>query len=581
MTKKKLSALNVYRQLWPFSRPYWFAFLVSIVGNLFYAGINSLFTYILKPVLDKGFIAQDHGFLAWLPALIILLFLARGLSSLIANYATSRMSQGVILRIQRAVFLHFQRMPASYYDHHSSGQLLSIMIYNVNQMANVSAMALVTFLQSFGMIIGLLAVMFSISWQLSLMYLVALPIIAFVVGYSSKHVRRISHKLQNTMKDVVSTAQENLEGYKEVRGFGALAFEASKFTRYLTLNRNREMKNIFIRSSTVLVTQLVAAVVLAVTAYMATHHHAGEVLTAGGFISMLAAMLAILKPMKDLANINNTIQRGVAGAEGVFDLLKLPLEADTGNIEAKSIQGALSLKELTFQYQSSDVPVLSQLNLEVPAGKIVALVGHSGAGKSTLVQLLPRYYQDYSGEIALDGVDTKAYSLASLRKQFSVVSQRVTLFNETIAHNISYGDFDAPDFDKVKKAAKLAHALEFIEELPEGFNSMVGEDGVRLSGGQRQRLAIARAIYKDAPILILDEATSALDSESERYIQAGLDELMKNRTTIVIAHRLSTIIKADKIVVMDKGRIVEAGEHDALLAKKGEYAKLYKLQFES
>jgi len=580
MSKLQLSTLSVYRQMWPYCRVFWAAFIFSVVGNLVYAGIDSSLTYLLKPILDKGFIAQNHAFLAWLPLLIIGLFLARGSANILANYSTSKMSQGVIMNIQRDVFLHLQKMPASYFDHHGSGQLLSVMIYNVNQMANVSALALVTFLQSFGMIVGLLIVMFSISWQLSLMYVVVLPIIAVVVTFSSKHVRRISHKLQDTMKKVISTAQENLDGYREIRAFGATQFEANKFTGFVEANRQREMKNVFIRSLTIVSTQLAAACVLAITAFIATRDHAGHVLTAGGFISMIAAMLAILKPMKDLANVNNTIQRGVAGAEGVFNLLKMPAESDAGKMEANNIQGDLSFKQLSFQYVSSNKPVLADIEFEIPAGKIVALVGHSGAGKSTLVQLLPRYYQEYTGAILMDGVDTRHYSLSSLRKQFSIVSQHVVLFNDTIANNISYGDFDNPDQERVRESARLAHALEFIEALPVGFNSFVGENGVRLSGGQRQRLAIARAIYKNAPILILDEATSALDTESERYIQEGLDVLMKNRTTIVIAHRLSTIIKADNIIVMDKGCIVEMGRHDELVAKNGEYANFYRLQFQ-
>lgn len=580
MSKAKLSTFSIYRQMWPYCRVFWFAFVISVLGNLTYAGIDASLTYLLKPILDKGFIAQNRLFLEWLPLMIIGLFLARGSANVIANYSTAKMSQGVIMNIQRDVFLHLQKMPASYYDHHGSGQLLSVMIYNVNQMANVSATALVTFLQSFGMIIGLLIVMFSISWQLSLMYIVVLPIIAMVVGVSSKHVRRISHKLQDTMKHVISTAQENLEGYREIRAFGAREFEADKFTHFVDSNRQREMKNVFIRSMTIVSTQVVAACVLAVTAFIATRPHSGHILTAGGFISMIAAMLAILKPMKDLATVNNTIQRGVAGAEGVFTLLKMPVETDQGKFEAKDIKGDLSFKNLNFKYVSSNKPVLCDINFDMPAGKIVALVGHSGAGKSTLVQLLPRYYQEYEGKILLDGIDTHEYTLSSLRKQFSIVSQHVILFNDTIANNISYGDFVNPDRERVREAARLAHALEFIEELPDGLDSFVGENGVRLSGGQRQRLAIARAIYKNAPILILDEATSALDTESERYIQEGLDVLMKNRTTIVIAHRLSTIIKADNIVVMDKGQVVEMGRHEELLVKNGEYANFYRLQFQ-
>lgn len=576
---QKASILNVYKSLWPYVRPFCFMLVLSVIGNLGYAGTDALFVYILKPVLDKGFIARDPIFLMWLPVLVILMFLLRGSMNLLGSYATAFVSRGVILELQNKVFNHLQKLPASFYDHNSSGSLLSIMVYNVSQIANVSADALVTFLQSFGMIVGLLVVMFSISWQLSLLYFIALPMIIIVVRYSSKRVRRISVALQESMKDIISTAEENLEGYRVVRAFGGEQYESKKFHHYLEVNRRKELKNVVIKSMTIILVQLVAAFVLAITAFFATSHHAGEILSAGDFTALIAAMLAILKPMKNFTTVNNIIQRGIAAAESVFEVLQLPLEKDTGTIEKARVNGAIEFKNVSFKYEGTDKTVLEDINLTIPKGKLYAFVGRSGAGKSTFVQLLSRFYHDYEGDILVDGVSIRDYRLKNFREQFALVSQNVALFNETIANNISYGDFEKTNLERVKESARLAHASEFIEEMADGYNSMVGENGVRLSGGQRQRLAIARAIYKDAPILILDEATSALDTESERYIQDGLDVLMQNRTTLVIAHRLSTIMKADCIVVFDHGRMIEQGCHDELLEKNGAYAKLYQMQF--
>ena len=420
--------------------------------------------------------------------------------------------------------------------------------------------------------------MFSISWKLTLLYFVILPLITVVMRISSLRIRRLSLSIQDSVGALSHSAEENIEGYKVVRAFEGQAYETAKFNKAARVNRQREMKVVAARAISTSTVQLIAAGALSLTLYIATLDIADSLLTPGGFISMVAAMLALLKPMKDLAFVQNKLYRGLAGAQRVFELLDEKPEVDTGTKICARARGKIEFSQVNFAYANGK-QVLRDISFTVEPGEIVALVGRSGSGKSSLVSLLPRFYNDYTGTIALDGVPTRDYQLQSLRRQFALVSQHVTLFHDTIANNIAYGRFERATDAEITAAAKAAYAMEFIERLPDGLNSLIGENGVLLSGGQRQRLAIARAVLKDAPILILDEATSALDTESERYIQAALDELMKTRTTLVIAHRLSTVEHADKIVVMDEGGVVEIGTHQSLLAANGQYARLYHMQF--
>ncbi len=572
------NALVIYSRLFVYIRRYWFSLMIAVVASIIYSGIDAWFVYFLKPLLDEGLVKKNHHFLQWAPIMVLVAFFMRGLTSFFSNYNIASVSRNVIANLRQDLFKHLQRLPASFYDHSTSGQMLSVILYSVEQVANASADVLTTAIQSTFLIIGLLFVMFNISWKLSLLYFIIIPLITAVMRYTSLRVRRLSLSIQESMANLTHRVEENLEGYKVVRAFGGQQFEADKFDKVVRVNRQREMKVVAARSWSVSTVQLIAAIALSVTLYVATLDIADSILLAGGFVSLVAAMLALLKPMKDLTSMQNKLYRGIAGAQTVFDLLDVKPEEDNGTESLQRASGEMIFSHLGFSYEA-DKPVLADINFVVEPGQVVALVGRSGSGKSTLVSLLPRFYNQFTGDILLDGKSIRDYRLADLRNQFALVSQNVTLFNDTVAHNIAYGRFGEVSETEIIAAAKAAHAFKFIEELPNGLQTIVGENGVLLSGGQRQRIAIARAILKNAPILILDEATSALDTESERFIQSALEELMRHRTTLVIAHRLSTVEHADKIIVLDNSRVVEMGNHAELLEKNGYYAKLYHLQF--
>jgi len=577
---KKYPGKTLYFRILRYTRYYWVALLIGMVANALYSGVDAAVTGMLKPVLDKGFIARDYHFIAWLPLFVLVAFLLRAIMNFLGSYFMARVSRSVVMRIRIDLFSHLLKIPAFYYDNSSSGQILSVLLYNVEQITKVSATALTNFIQSFFLMIGLLGVMFYNSWQLSLIYLITIPLIAVFARVSNKIVRRVSYQLQAGMGHITTIAEEAVSGYKVVRAFGGQSYENAKFKAAVKENRRLELKNVVLKAVAVSGVQLIAAAALAVIVYLATARGAIK-LSAGGFVAMLAAMLAILKPLKTFATVTNTIQRGLAGAQGVFALLDDEVEKDTGTKTLTKAKGKIQYRSLNFTYRGTKKEVLHDINFSVAPGKTCALVGRSGSGKSTLVQLLARFYDYEQGDILVDDVAIKQYQLAELRSQIALVSQHVVLFNDTVAKNIAYGQSRNATEDEIIAAAKAAHAWEFIKDMPEGIHTLVGENGVLLSGGQRQRMAIARAILRNSPILILDEATSALDTEAERHIQAALETLMKDRTTIVIAHRLSTIENADCILVMDQGRIVEEGTHASLLAEKGHYAKLHRLQFQA
>lgn len=572
------NARVIYLRLFTYVRRYWVSLVIALVASMVYSGIDAWFVYFLKPLLNKGLVAHDQHFLRYAPILVLVVFMMRGIASFFSNYNIASVSRSVIMRMRQDVFAHLQRLPARFYDHSTSGQILSVILYSVEQVANASADVLTTAVQSGCLIIGLLFVMFKISWKLSLLYFIIIPVITVIMRITSLRVRKLTLGIQDSMAHLTHCAGENIEGYKVIRGFGGQQYEVAKFDKAVRVNRQREMKAIAARSWSVSGVQLVAAMALSLTLYVATLDISGSLLSPGGFVALIAAMLALLKPMKDLTTMQNKLYRGLAGAQTVFEMLDVSPEQDAGTRTLQRAQGKMTFDHVNFAYEP-DKTVLENINFTVRPGEVVALVGRSGSGKSTLVSLLPRFYANFTGDILLDDVSIREFRLADLRRQFSMVSQHVTLFNDTIANNIAYGRFGAVSEAEIIQAAKAAYAMDFIEQLPNGLHTLVGENGVLLSGGQRQRIAIARAILKDAPILILDEATSALDTESERYIQVALDELMRRRTTLVIAHRLSTIEHADKIILLDQGRIVEVGNHAELLAKNGSYAKLYKMQF--
>jgi subfamily B ATP-binding cassette protein MsbA len=572
------NALVIYKRLFTYVRRYWVSLIIAMLASMLYSGIDSWFVYFLKPLLNKGLVQKDQEFLAYAPFLVLGVFMMRGVASFFSNYNIALASRSVIMRLRQDLFAHLQRLPARFYDHSTSGQILSVMLYGVDQVANASADVLTTAVQSTFLIVGLLIVMFQISWKLSLLYFIVIPMVVIIMRITSKRVRRLSLNIQESISHLTHCAEENLEGYKVVRGFGGQEYEKQKFDKAAHTNFRNEMKVVVARSWSVSTVQLVAAIALSTTLYVATLDITNAILTPGGFVAMIAAMLAILKPMKDLTTMQNKLYRGLAGAQTVFEMLDEKYEPDSGSYTIARVKGQIEFSEVSFAYEPEKT-VLNDIHFSVRPGEIVALVGRSGSGKSTLVSLLPRFYDEFSGDIRLDGVSIKNYQLKSLRKQFAMVSQNVTLFNDTIANNIAYGRFNDVSEADIITAAKAAYAWDFIQQLPKGIHTLVGENGVLLSGGQRQRIAIARALIKNAPILILDEATSALDTESERYIQIALDDLMRHRTTLVIAHRLSTVEHADKIIVMDHGRIVEMGTHKELLACDGVYAKLYRMQF--
>ncbi|KTD16661.1 lipid A export permease/ATP-binding protein MsbA [Legionella jordanis] len=566
----------LYRRLLSYTKPFWPILLLGIAANILYSAIDASFTYLMRPFLDKSFINIDMEFVKKIPIIVLLGITIRGLVSSAGSYCMTWVARSVVKMLRQKVFAHIICLPADYYDEATSGQLLSKILYDVEQVAQVSADALTDFVQNTCLVIGLLMVMMVISWQLSLMFLLTIPFVGLIVNYTNKRVRRISHKVQKTMGEVTEIAGEAIEGYQVVRIFGGTDYEINKFNQATEASRRNDMKVAISKAINVSGVQFVIAIGIAVIIFSAIQLATVITITAGSFLAIIAAMLQLIKPMKTLTTLNATIQRGLAGAESIFSLLDKPIEVSAGKNLPARIRGAIDFEQVSYAYRQGQT-VLHNVSFHIAPGETVALVGHSGSGKTTIASLLPRFYEVQQGCIRLDGESIADISLSSLRSKIALVSQHVTLFNDSLANNIAYGCFDASR-EKIIEAARMAFADEFIRCLPQGYDTKIGENGVLLSGGQRQRLAIARAILKDAPILILDEATSALDNESERYIQAALEQVMQNRTTIVIAHRLSTIKRANKIIVMSKGRVVEQGTHQDLLALDGYYAQLYKAQ---
>lgn len=577
--EQQIDGKAIYKRLLTYVKPYWKAFALSMVGMLIVASTEVGFAALMKPMLDGTFVERDSFYLTFIPLALIGVFIIRGVGSFVVAYCMAWVARHVIKDLRGEMFDKLLRLPTKYYDRNPSAILTSKMIYDVEMVSDASSRAITIIIQDTLTLLGLLAWMFYLNWQLSLVFLTVGPVLSIMVVIVNKRIRAISRRLQESVSDITHVAQETVDGQRVVKIFGGEAYESARFAEANKKNRQQNMKAVVTQASSVPIVQLVAAILLAIIVYLASRPSMEDVITVGTFMSFITAVLMLFSPLKRLTTVNAVLQRGIVGAESIFGLLDSESERDNGKKILEKVDGRIHYQDVSFMYDPEKGDVLNNISLEINAGETVAFVGRSGSGKTTMVSLLPRFYSLDRGNILIDGMDVEEIKLDNLRSHIALVSQDITLFNDTIAHNIAYGGMTNASASEIRNAAKAAYALDFIEALPNGFDTMVGEKGMMLSGGQRQRLAIARAILKDSPILILDEATSALDSESEKYIQKALDALMQNRTTLVIAHRLSTIEEADKIVVMDEGRIVEIGTHLTLMAKQGHYASLHNIQF--
>ncbi|WP_323837510.1 lipid A ABC transporter ATP-binding protein/permease MsbA [Photorhabdus africana] len=579
MNDKDLSTWQTFCRLWPIVSPFRIGLIVAAVALILNAAGDTLMLSLLKPLLDEGFGKASSDVLKWMPLIVIALMIMRGLSGFVSSYCISWVSGKVVMQMRRRLFSHMMGMPVSFFDQQSTGTLLSRITYDSEQVASSSSSALITVVREGASIIGLFILMFYYSWQLSLILIVIAPIVSLVIRVVSKRFRSISKNMQNSMGQVTASAEQMLKGHKEVLIFGGQKVETERFNKVSNHMRQQGMKMVSASSISDPIIQLIASFALAFVLYAASFPDIMETLTAGKITVVFSSMIALMRPLKSLTNVNAQFQRGMAACQTLFSILDMEQEKDDGKLELKKANGDIEFRNVTFCYPTKELPALQNISMYIPAGKIVALVGRSGSGKSTIANLLTRFYDVNGGNILLDGHDLREYTLSSLRGQVALVSQNVHLFNDTVANNIAYASENRYSREEIEKAAEMAYAMDFIRKLDNGLDTMIGENGVLLSGGQRQRIAIARALLRDSPVLILDEATSALDTESERAIQAALDELQKNRTSLVIAHRLSTIENADEILVVEDGHIVERGDHLSLLERNGVYSQLHRMQF--
>ncbi|MBA6251414.1 MAG: subfamily B ATP-binding cassette protein MsbA [Colwellia sp.] len=567
-----------FKRLMSYAKPYKAGFVIAILGMLGYAGIDTLFFSQLQPLIDDGLTDANPNFMKWAPLFVIVCFIIRGICHFFGNYCLAWVGNNVVTDLRQNLFEHIMALPVTFHDKESTGTLISKLTFDTEQVLNATSKALLTLVQQGAMVIGFLAVMFYNSWQLSAIFLLITPIIAIIVTVVSKRFRQVSKKIQNAMGEVTSAAEQTFNAHKVVLTFGGQEREFERFGQINKHNRQQRMKMVATKSFSVPLIQIIASFALAFVLYVANLESMKASLTPGIFITVITCMTMLLRPLKLLTTVNSDFQNGMAACVSIFAVLDQENEKDTGQQSLDKAKGTLAFEQVNFSYTNDEKLALTQLSFTANAGETVALVGRSGSGKSTASAILLRFYDATAGKVLIDGKDITSYKLKDLRAQFAYVSQQVVLFNDSIANNIAYGKPNASR-DEVLAAAKSAHVLEFAENMVDGIDTNIGDNGALLSGGQRQRVAIARALLCDAPFLILDEATSALDTESERHIQDALQVLQKDRTCIVIAHRLSTIENADKIIVMEQGKILEQGDHQTLLAKEGAYAKLHNFQF--
>lgn len=578
--KDMLSSRDLYLRLLTHVKPYWRQFIAGIVFMVLLALTEPAIPYLLKPLLDGTFVERDPVFLFWSPIVLMLLFVVRGSCTLISQVAFAWVSGKLVFDLRKLMFDRILSLPTTYYDANATGAIINKITHNVTQVTAAATKVLMILVRDTVIVVGLIAYMLYLNWQFSLMIFLMLPVLVFAVSLIAKRLRVLSRSIQTSMGDITHVVGEAVRGHKVIKVFGGRGVEQKRFYAISNWIRRFQFKSKVADGASIPLVEAIAAVMIAVLIYVGTGQFGHEPMTVGAFVSFLAALGLLFPPIKRLVGVNKPLQNGLAGAESVFELIDQKPENDTGTKELDEISGSLEFSDVSFRYPGAETDALRQISFTVEPGETVALVGPSGSGKTTIAALVPRFYEVSSGTIRVDGIDTREVLLKSLRENISYVGQESVLFNDTVAANIVYGSGQETKPETLEEAARAAHALDFIGALPNGFDTQVGEDAVLLSGGQRQRIAIARALLKNAPILILDEATSALDTESERKVQSALRNLTRNRTTLVIAHRLSTVVHANQILVVNDGRIVERGSHDELLAADGQYKLLYRTQFE-
>ena len=569
---------QIYRRLLSYTFTKWQYLLMGSLALLVFSGLDAFAIYLIGPFVDGTFVEKNYEAIKWIPLALLGIIIFRSIANFIGTYLIGYVGTYVIKALRKDMFDRIQFFPKEFFDHNPTGQVLSKFSYEAENVIGAAVKSLRSLVEDSSKIIFLLAVMVINNWKLTLMFLIAVPIIAAVVNYTSKLFRKFSTKMQQSVGKITHIVEESILGHHIVKVFGGQQYEINKFEHANEKYRKNNLRKVMTKAaSTPIIQMLVGIMLVAVLAIAARPAIASEE-TAGGFVTFIIAMVAILTPARKLTLVNEILQTGIAAGKSVYELIDTDKEKDDAIKELKGCKGSIEFQNVSFKYISRNERALHDINLSIKAGETIAFVGKSGSGKSTIVNLLPRFYEATEGKILIDSMNIQELKLSSLREHIAIVNQDVVLFNDSIANNIAYArNLDANNM-QILKAAEIAHVLDFANKLPDKLNTLVGDKGVLLSGGQRQRIAIARALLKDAPILILDEATSSLDSESEKYIQGALETLQKNRTTLVIAHRLSTIENADRIVVMDKGKIIEVGKHHDLLTQSETYSKLYKLQ---
>ncbi|MEZ5650337.1 MAG: lipid A export permease/ATP-binding protein MsbA [Burkholderiaceae bacterium] len=572
-------SLEVYRRLLSYTRPYRAGFALALLGMIIAAATEPLFPALMKPLLDEGFASAGDLPMWVVPTALIGIFLVRGVATFTSSYGLAWVANKVLIDLRRQMFSHMMHLSKEAFERDASGLIVSKIVFEVTNVTGAASHVMTVIVRDSLIVAGLLGWLLYLNWKLTLVALMLIPLTAFVIRIYSKRMRTLARRNLEHTGELTRVVQEGVQGIKVVKIFGGYDQQGRLFQQTAERLRSFAMRMTVAGAATVPITQLLAAVAVSIVIAVAMLQSANNQTTVGGFVSFITAMLMLLAPLKRLADVNAELQRGLAAAEGVFALLDQPAEIDEGTLTVDRARGAIRFERVTFRYPGADKDALCEIDLDIAPGEVIALVGASGAGKSSLVSLLPRLDSPTSGRILLDGVPIEQIRLADLRAQLGMVSQDVTLFNDTVRGNVAFGCDPVPDDEAIWDALSGAALDTHVRTLPGGLDHQVGEGGARFSGGQRQRLAIARALLRDPPVLLLDEATSALDTRTEREVQQALERIMAGRTTLVIAHRLSTIERADRIIVLDHGRIVESGNHESLLAAGGIYASLHSLQF--